>query len=153
MPGLMTGDEINAFLRGPIIARLATVQPGGAPYIAPVWQAWDGERMYIVGRAGSGFVDHVRNEPRVAVSCADDVNPEHTRVLIEGRAEIVEGPAPMTGRMLQIAEEMAVRYMGQDGPMYIRRTADRPRCLIAVTPESIVSWAGGDRHPRYVEDA
>ncbi len=91
MAGSMTPQEITAFLRGPVIARLATVQPGGAPYIAPVWQQWDGELMYIVGRAGSQFVDHVRNEPRVAVSCADDVNPEHARVLIEGNAEILEG--------------------------------------------------------------
>ncbi len=149
MPGSMTGDEISAFLSGPIIARLATVQPDCAPYISPVWQQWDGERMYIVGRAGSEFVDHIRNEPRVAISIADDVNPEHARVLIEGVAEILEGPAPMTGRMLQIAEEMALRYMGPNGPMYIGRTVDRPRCLIAVAPESIVSWTGGEWHPRY----
>ncbi len=149
MPGSMTRDEITAFLSGPVIARLATVQAGGAPYIAPIWQQWDGERMYVVGRAGSAFVDHIRNEPRVAVSCADDVNPEHARVLIEGVAEILEGPAPMTGRMLRIAEEMAVRYMGPDGPTYVRRTVDRPRCLIAISPESTVSWAGGEWHPRY----
>ena len=149
MAGSMTTEEITAFLSGSVIARLATVQPGGAPYIAPVWQQWDGERMYVVGRAGSKFVDHVRHEPRVAVSCADDVNPEHARVLIEGRAEVIEGPAPMTGRMLQIAQEMALRYMGPDGPSYILRTADRPRCLIAITPDQIVSWAGGEWHPRY----
>jgi len=149
MPGSMSRDEITEFLLGPIIARLATVQPGGAPYITPVWQQWDGEQMYFVGRAGSQFVDHIRNEPRVAVSCADDVNPEHARVLIEGSAEVLEGPAPMSGRMLQIAEEMAVRYMGPNGPTYMAKTADRPRCLIAVTPDSIISWAGGEWHPRY----
>ncbi len=149
MPGSMTKQEITAFLHGPIIARLATVQPSGAPYIAPVWQQWDGEVMYVVGRAGSKFVDHVRHEPRVAVSCADDVNPEHTRVLIEGSARVIEGPAPMTGRMLQIAGEMASRYMGTNGSGYIQRTDDRPRCLIAITPETIISWAGGEWHSRY----
>ena len=149
MAGQLTHDQIDEFLSTPVIARLATVQPGGAPYIAPVWQQWDGETMYIVGRAGSQFVDHVRSEPRVSVSCADDVNPEHARVLIEGTAKILEGPAPMSGKMLQIAEEMAVRYMGPDGPMYMRKTADRPRCLIAITPTSIISWAGGEWHPRY----
>ena len=149
MTGSMSPEEVTSFLRGPVIARLATVQPGGAPYIAPVWQQWDGELMYVVGRAGSRFVDHIRREPRVAVSCADDVNPEHARVLIQGLAEVIEGPAPMTGRMLQIADEMALRYMGPDGPGYVQRTVDRPRCLIAITPESIISWAGGEWHPRY----
>ena len=152
MAGQMTLEEINEFLSTPVIARLATIQPGGAPYIAPVWQQWDGETMYIVGRAGSQFVEHVLLEPRVSVSCADDVNPEHARVLIEGTAEILEGPAPMAGKMLQVAEEMAVRYMGPDGPMYVRKKVDRPRCLIAIKPDSIVSWSGGDWHPRYVDD-
>ena len=51
--------------------------------------------------------------------------------------------------LVQVAEEMALRYMGPNGPTYIGRTVDRPRCLIAVTPDSIVSWAGGEWHPRY----
>lgn len=147
--GGLTAAQIDEFLAGPVIARLATVQPDGAPYIAPVWQQWDGEAMYIIPRAGSKFVEHLKREPRVAVSCADDVNPEHTRILIQGRAELVEGPAPLRGRMLEIASEMALRYMGPNGPQYVGRTVDRPRYLVRVTPEKIVSWAGGEWHPRY----
>ena len=149
MSGQMTHDQINGFLGTSVIARLATVKPDGSPYVVPVWQQWDGKFLYIVGRASSKFVGHIRSDPRVAISCADDVNPEHVRVLIEGRAEIIEGPAPMSGKTLQIADEMALRYMGPKGPIYVQKTVNRPRCLIQVDPESVVSWAEGNWHPRY----
>ena len=89
MPGL-TPEQVDELLAGPIIARLATVKPNGAPYVVPVWQYWDGGAMFIIPREKSRFVEYVRNEPRVAVSCADDVDPEHPRVLIEGTVEVVD---------------------------------------------------------------
>ena len=98
MPEL-TSEQVRDFLATPVIARPATVKPDGAPYIVPVWQYWDGEAMYVIPRGRSGFVDHLRVEPRVAVSCADDVAAGHRRVLIEGRAEIVQGPVVMKGRI------------------------------------------------------
>jgi PPOX class probable F420-dependent enzyme len=142
-------EEIDRFLATPVIARLATVKADGAPYVVPVWQHWDGESMFIIPRERSSFVDHVRHEPRVCISCADD-GPGHRRVLIEGVAEVVEGPVPMAGRTLEIAKEMAARYMGPDGPKYLGATADRPRYLLRVKPVSMRSWQGGEWHPRYV---
>lgn len=146
----LTSQEITDFLRSGVIARLATVKPDGSPYVVPVWQFWDGSAMYVIPRGRSEFVAHLRKEPRVAVSCADDVNPAHTRVLIEGRAEVVEGPVEMTGRMLDIANDMARRYMGPDGPRYLARTAKRPRYLVRITPTRVRSWAGSEWHPRYI---
>ncbi|MBI2965586.1 MAG: pyridoxamine 5'-phosphate oxidase family protein [Chloroflexi bacterium] len=146
----LTPQEVDAFLRTPVVARLATVRPDGAPYVVPVWQHWDGRALYVIPRAKSRFVDYVRHEPRVALSCADDVDPAHTRVLVEGKAEILEGPVVMAGQMLDIANEMARRYMGPDGPTYLARTARRPRYLIRIVPARITSWRGGEWHPRYV---
>ena len=145
----LTKEEVDDFLAKPVIARLATVKPDGSPYVVPVWQQWDGESMFIIPRSRSSFVEHIRHEPRVCISCADD-GPGHRRVLIEGVAEIVEGPAMMAGLMLEIARDMAVRYMGPDGPKYLGVTADRPRYLLRVRPTAMRSWQGGDWHPRYV---
>ena len=147
MPAL-TPREVDEFLATPVVARLAVVKPDGTPYLVPVWQHWDGGSMYIIPRARSRFVEYVRKEPRVAVSCADDVNPEHGRVLIEGTAEIVEGPALITGRMLRIAREMAQRYGGKSGMAYLEGTMDKPRYLVRITPERMTTWKGG-WHPRY----
>ncbi|MBM3956907.1 MAG: pyridoxamine 5'-phosphate oxidase family protein [Gemmatimonadetes bacterium] len=145
----LTSEEIDRFLSGPVTARLGTVKPDGAPYVVPVWQQWDGESMWIIPRERSSFVEHIRHEPRVCLSCADD-GPGHRRVLIEGVAEIVEGPARMSGRMLEIARDMAVRYMGPEGPRYLSATAERPRYLVRVRVTGMRSWQGGEWHPRYV---
>ncbi len=106
--------------------------------------------MWVIPRSKSRFADHIRNDPRVCVSCADDVNPEHRRVTIEGRAEVVEGPVPLEGRTKEIADEMAVRYMGPEGPEYAAKTANRLRYLVRITPERITSWKGTEWHQRYI---
>lgn len=147
MPGL-TPEQVDELLAGPIIARLATVKPDGAPYVVPVWEYWEDGAMYVIPREKSRFMEYVKNEPRVAVSCADDVDPDHPRVLIEGVAEIVEGPVKMAGRTLEIAREMVVRYAGEPGLAYLESTIDNPRYLLKITPEKMTTWVKG-WHPRY----
>ena len=148
MPQL-TLKQVNEFLATPVIARLATVKPDGGPYVVPVWQHWDGEAMYVIPRRGSRFVDHLRSNSRVAVSCADDVGAGHRRVLIEGKAEIVEGPVLMTGWMLDIAREMAERYGGDAGLRYLDGTIHKPRYLLRIVTDTMTTWEGG-WHRRYV---
>tara|TARA_Y100000590_G_scaffold422807_1_gene527932 strand:+ start:8955 stop:9401 length:447 start_codon:yes stop_codon:yes gene_type:complete len=147
MPTL-TKEQIQNLLSTPIIARLATVKPDGSPYLVPVWEYWDGEAMFIIPRAKSKFVKYLIDEPRVAVSCADDISSDHPRILIEGTAEIVEGPSIMTGNTLSIAKEMVLRYSGEAGLRYLEDTIDKPRYLVKITPEKITSWMQG-WHPKY----
>ena len=147
MPGL-TSEQVDELLAGPIIVRLATVKPDGAPYVVPVWEYWEDGAMYIIPREKSRFMVYIKNEPRVAVSCADDVDPDHPRVLIEGTAEIVEGPVKMAGRTLEIAREMVVRYAGEPGLAYLESTIDNPRYLLKITPDKMTTWVKG-WHPRY----
>ena len=147
MPSL-TPEQVDALLARPIVARLATVKLDGAPYVVPVWQYWDGEAMYVIARAKSRFVEHMKREPRVAVSCADDAEESHGRLLIEGKAEIVDGPALMSGVTLQIAREMAERYGGEAGLKYLEGTMDMPRYLLRIRPAKLTTWVG-KWHPRY----
>ena len=145
----LTTTEIDDLLARPLVSRLATVQPDGAPYVVPIWHYWDGEALWIIPRGRSAFVEHIRNEPRVFFSCADD-ETGHARVSIAGTAEIVEGPSKMAGRMLEIAREMGGRYVGPPGLEYIERTIDRPRYLVRIDPVKIMSWKGAEWHPRYI---
>ena len=147
--GRLAGREIDELLARPIVARIATVKPDGAPHVAPLWQQWDGEAMWVIPRSRSSWLENMKQEPRVCISCADDVNPGHPRVTIEGIAEIVEGPVGLVGRVKEIGDEMAVRYMGTDGPVYATKTANRLRYLVKITPTSITSWSG-EWHPRYI---
>jgi len=147
--GKLSSKEIDEFLALPIIARIATVKPDGAPHVAPVWQQWDGEAMWVIPRSQSSWYANLSREPRVCISCADDINPEHARVTIEGIAEVVSGPVPLIGQVKQIADEMAIRYMGPEGPSYGAKTAGRLRYLVKITPTKITSWRG-EWHKRYI---
>jgi PPOX class probable F420-dependent enzyme len=144
----LTAEEIVEFLAGPVVARVATIDEEGMPYITPVWQEWDGEAIWIVPRERSTWVNHIQRNPNVAVSCALDNSP-YTRVLMRGRTEIVFGPAPMAGPCLEIARRMSVRYLGERGPEYLEPTADRPRLLIKFTPAKIISWEGVEWADKY----
>lgn len=144
----LTPEEINDFLAGPVVARVASVDPDGSPYITPVWQEWDGNAMWLVPRERTAFVGHIRYNPRVAVSCAME-SGTYTRVLIRGKAEIVFGPAPMKGQCLDIANRMATRYLGEHGPEYLVPTYDRARYLIKIVPDSLISWDGVEWAKKY----
>ena len=148
--GRLTKKEIKAFLAGPIVARIATVKPDGSPYVVPVWQYYDGKAIYIIPRMRSVFVQHIKAEPRICISCALD-NAPSTRVILEGKAKIVEGPTIMKGRTLRIARQMAKRYLGERGPEYLEPTRDRPRYLIRMEPEKVTSWKGVEWAPKYLK--
>jgi nitroimidazol reductase NimA-like FMN-containing flavoprotein (pyridoxamine 5'-phosphate oxidase superfamily) len=145
----MTAEEIADFLSGPVVARIATIDEAGMPYITPVWQEWDGEALWIVPREKSAWVKHIHVNPHVAASCALDNKP-YTRVLMRGTAEIVSGPEPLGGQCLEVASRMALRYLGELGPQYLVPTYDRPRYLIKIVPHSIISWEGVEWAEKYL---
>jgi PPOX class probable F420-dependent enzyme len=146
----MTLAEVQEFLAGAVVARVATVDAEGRPYITPVWQEWDGAAMWIIPREKTAFVQHLKTNPHVAVSCALD-SGTYTRLLIRGQAEIVEGPGLMSGEWLKIAERMATRYLGEHGPEYLVPSLDRPRYLVKVTPDSMITWDGVEWAKKYTE--
>lgn len=151
--GGLTEAEMVAFLTEPWNGRIATVGRDGSPYLTPVWYEFDpAARVFlVVGRERAEWVAHIRRDPRVAFHVADDVHAEHTRVLVQARAEIVEGPvAPAASpRLLELTRRLSVRYLGPDGPAYAEHTLGRPRVLVRLTPTRWRTWTGREWHPRY----
>ena len=147
-PGPLNRTEIDRLLRRPLVARLATVDPDGYPAIVPVWIDWDGEAAWLVVRAGARFVEDIRRDPRVGLSVVADDDPD-LRVQLRGRASIVDGPAPLDGRMLAIARSMSERYEGAAGLAYIETSRAWPRCLVRIDPVQLLAWGSPDWHERY----
>ncbi len=151
--GGLTGDELAAFLVEPWNARIATVASDGWPYLTPVWYEFERETrsFLIVGRERARWVEHIRANPRVAFHVADDLHAEHTRVLVQAAAEIVEGPvAPAASpRLLELTRRLSLRYLGPAGAGYAERTLSRPRVLVRLVPARWTTWTGGEWHPRY----
>ncbi len=145
----LTKKELESFLSEPRVARLATLKDDKSPYIATVWFHYEDGCFYLGGRAKSAWVQYVKNDPHVALHIGRDESP-FTRVLVEGKAEIVEGPSKISGKWLEIANKMAARYLGERGPEYLVPTLDRPRVWIKITSERLTSWEGVEWHSRYL---
>ena len=151
--GGLSAREIAEFLAAPWNGRLATVTPARTPYVAAVWYEYhpEGGTFDIVARERAAFVRHIRLDPHVAFHVADDLRLSHTRVMVQGVAEIREGPvAPSRSpSMRALIARMAAKYLGPDGVEYATRTDDRPRCLIRIFPQRVRTWSGREWHPRY----
>jgi PPOX class probable F420-dependent enzyme len=146
--GSLGAADLARFLAEPWNARIATVDDEGWPYVTPVWYEFDAatRTFEIVGRERAAWVAHIAREPRVALHIADDGHAQHTRVVVQGVAEAVEGPvAPAASARIGALTER----LGPSGPMYAARTAQRPRMLIRIRPTRWRSWTGQEWHPRY----
>jgi nitroimidazol reductase NimA-like FMN-containing flavoprotein (pyridoxamine 5'-phosphate oxidase superfamily) len=151
--GSLTDDELALFLAEPWNARIATVTPDGWPYVTPVWYEFEppSRSFVVVGRERAAWVAHIRHNPRVGFHVADDLHTQHTRVLAQATAEILEGPiAPARSpRLLDLTHRLSRRYLGPDGAVYAERTLSRPRVLVRLAPTSWMTWTGREWHPRY----
>jgi PPOX class probable F420-dependent enzyme len=149
--GKLAGAELDAFLARGIVARVATIDDRGWPYVVPAWFEWepaDGG-FWLVARKKSAWALHLQQNPRVALSI-DEAEAPYRKMHVQGMAQIAEQPN-IGGAWVEIAKRMAVRYLGEHGPDYLVPTLDQPRWLIKVRPEHVTTWQGVDWARKYTE--
>ena len=154
--GGLTAEEMEQFLAGNPVARLATLKPDGSPYVMPVWYQWDGEALYFVGRQRALWCEYIKADGRVSVvidaphSDPDEAGQamEIPKVYMEGVATIEEEPN-IGGRWVQVAEQMSYRYLGPNGPTYLVSTLQQPRWLVKMVPTKVKTWKGVGWARRY----
>jgi len=151
--GRLEGEELDEFFKGGIVARVATLDADGWPYVVPAWFEWDEQEraFWLVAREKSAWALHMVNNPRVALSIDDEGAP-YRKVQAQGLAEIVEEPN-VGGAWVPIAKRMSVRYLGEHGREYMEPTLDKPRWLIRVRPERMQTWQGVDWAKKYKQTA
>lgn len=133
----MSKKEMDEFLAGRHLARIATVKKDGSPYVVPVWYEWDGKYLYVVARQRSAWVQNILRDPRVAV-VIDELDPDNPKVIIEGRAEIV---GDRLEDWVEIGRRMVKRYYGPEaGDSYLEGSLDQPRYTIRIVPSKITTW-------------
>ncbi len=145
--GKLNDADLREFLDEPVLARLATLDSHGWPYVVPCWQEWDGEGFWVIPRERSAWALHLRDEPRCAIT-VDDQGGRLRKVAAQCRAELVEEPNT-GGQWVAIAERMSTRYLGPNGPKYLEPTLDKPRWLFKLHPVSQQTWQGVDWAERY----
>jgi nitroimidazol reductase NimA-like FMN-containing flavoprotein (pyridoxamine 5'-phosphate oxidase superfamily) len=76
------------------ILPLTRLRASGVPYVTPLCQEWDGEAFRIVPRERAAWIGHIKYNPNISISCAED-SGTYKRITAQGKAGIVFGPAPM----------------------------------------------------------
>ena len=116
-------------------AKLATVAQDGAPHVAPVWVALDGDDIVFNTGIGTAKGRALLRDPRVSL-CFDDETPPFAFVIVNGTASISEDP----DELLRWATIIGGRYMGADqAEQFGRRNAVPGELLVRVTPTKILS--------------
>jgi hypothetical protein len=153
--GGMTVAEIDAFLAGPWLARLACLRDDGWPYVVPVWYHWDSEAFWVVARKRSEWAHYIAADPRVSL-VVDEPDPPIRKVICEGRAEIAEwgvGPYLDNGKTSiwnRIGEEhTGPRYLGARAAEYRGSVNVEPCTTIRIAPVRLTTWQGFGWHARY----
>lgn len=145
--GKLSLEEIAEFLSGDQFCRLGCLDNDGWPYVVPCWFEYSDDGFYVIPRARSAWAGYIQSDPRVFL-CIDESTRYNRRVLVKGKAEILEEPN-LGGRWVEIGRRMAVRYLGERGPDYLEPTLVEPRWLLFIRPVKITSWQGVDWARRY----
>jgi len=133
----MSHEEVLAFIDAmpARTAKLATVTKDGAPHVAPVWVALDGEDIMFNTGADTIKGRALRRDPRVSM-CFDDETPPFSFVIVKGEVSISED----LDELLRWSTIIGGRYMGADrADEYGRRNGVPGELLLRVTPTSIVA--------------
>jgi Pyridoxamine 5'-phosphate oxidase len=153
--GALSKQELDEFLAGPWLARVACLKPNGWPYVVPVWYHWDGAAFWIVGRAKSEWCQYMADDPRVSL-VVDEPTAPIRKVICEGRAEIIEckvGPFLANGEKSiwnQIGEtHTGPRYLGEKAQEYRGSVNVEPCWTIKIVPVTLTTWQGFGWHARY----
>lgn len=147
--GGLEREEFEQFLAEGHIARLATVDEQGWPYVVPCWHEWDGNGFYVIPRKKSAWAAHLVAEPRCAITV--DEGGTLRKVIAQCEAERVEEPN-VGGQWVPIATRMATRYLGENGPKYLEPTLDKERWLFYLRPVKLWTWQGVEWARHYKED-
>jgi len=130
---MTTAQSLDWVFAQPRTAKLATVTASGAPHVAPIWVARDGDKLVFNTGVGTLKGRALARDPRVAL-CFDDEQPPFSFVIISGTAEISEDP----DALVHWASIIGGRYMGADrADEYGQRNGVPGELLVTVTPTKV----------------
>ena len=143
----LNAGELDAFLKEPNLARVATVTPEKLPYVIPVGFYYDGRYIYFWLRALAQSVKNIGAEPHVAITIdcnATKLNGDGRRALIQGKAELVKEDWTNLDRATMR------KYFGE-AALSSGNNKSRPRnCYrVKLSDSKITSWNGKGWHRRY----
>ena len=132
----MTNDEIDAFLKRPLVAVLGTIDAAGRPRSVPIWFHWeDGAAYMFTGRSTLKWRNLERN-PHASL-CVDWREPPYASVVMDGTVQEADKP------LYDLVLSMALRYYGEEkGRPFAEEYRNNPPGVVAfmLTPRHIASF-------------
>lgn len=138
---------VEELLDAALVAELTVVRNDGRPITYPLIPLYDGKRVYMTSSAlFSRKLEHIRANPRVAVSVTDPVAVAGRvdRATIQGDARVIEeDPHGGWERLLPIWEQKEPAIVG-----FLKQRVALPlffeRALIEITPRRAIHWPDGE---------
>jgi general stress protein 26 len=141
-------DPVEGLLEVALVGELTVVGRDGGPVTHPLIPLYDGERIYMHSSTlFSRKLEHVKRNPRVAVSLSDPVAMKGLagRATVQGIARVIEDD-PHTDW-----ERLILGLWRQKEPMidaFLKMRVALPlffeRAVIEITPERCLYWSDGD---------
>lgn len=130
---LTPAEALDWAFAQPRTAKIGIVTRSGAPLVAPIWVARDGDDLLFNTGEDTTKGRAVRRDPRVCL-CFDDEAPPFSFVIVNGTAQVVEDPAEVR----RWAAIIGGRYMGDDqAEAYGERNGVPGELLVRVTPTKV----------------
>lgn len=136
----MSLAEVNEFLRGSLIARVATVRPDGRPHVVPVWFEWDDGALRFETPPNFQKAKNLAHDSRLAV--AIDVTEGGLRfkaVVMEGRARIIQKEGDVTPIVARIYRKYLGEAIEAATPQRMIYHSG-PHIIVELQPDRILSW-------------
>ncbi|HEX6339225.1 MAG TPA: PPOX class F420-dependent oxidoreductase [Jiangellaceae bacterium] len=121
-------EDVIKMLQQPNHAVMATVRPDGAPVTVPTWYLWDDGKILLNLDAGRKRLDHMRADPRVALTVLDG-DSWYRHVSMRGTVTMAPDPD------LSGIDRLAIHYNGKP---YDNR--ERPRVNAWFEIDSYLPW-------------
>lgn len=137
----MSEDEIERFLRQPLVGVLSWVTPGGDVASSPVWHEYRDGRIWVASSSAFAKVRAIAKNPAVSF-CVQDPEPPYRYVAM--RATAVVHADPEAAHALDT--RLAVHYLGPQGGRYysevIAPTYPGEGRLLELAPRHVSSMDG-----------
>lgn len=130
----MTQQELEEYLRRPLVVTFTTIRPDGSPHVTPIWYEYDDGKFYCWVGSNTVKARNIRRDSRVSLCIATHDHP-YSYVIAEGMCEIShDGVA-------ERARSIAMRYYGEErGARFANEiNQEGESVLLVVTPTRMLS--------------
>ena len=132
----MTPEQLEEFLKRPVVAVLGTVDKDGRPRSCPIWFHWeDGAAHMFTGR-GTLKWRNLKANPHASL-CVDKREPPYAAVVMNGLVQETDRP------IYDLVLGMALQYYGEEeGRAFAERYRNPTptRVTFKLTPRQISSF-------------